>query len=105
MQAQIAIGVKYLLTKHRVLGTVGGGQALANKSVNDDAITQEGFFDADDLIWSNLTVTFRYIVIYKDTGDPKTSPLIGYIDLATDRSIVESNYMIQWASNGILRIL
>jgi hypothetical protein len=45
--------------------------------------TTGGVFDADDVVL--LTVAgdqFESIVIYKDTGNPATSPLIAYIDVA-----------------------
>ncbi len=51
---------------------------LANKS------TTGGVFDADDITIAAVTGDqFESIVIYKDTGDASTSPLIARIDTAS----------------------
>jgi hypothetical protein len=48
---------------------------LAGKS------TTGGVFDADPITLAAVTGDeFESLVIYKDTGDPATSPLIAYID-------------------------
>lgn len=58
---------------------VGTDQSLANKSVTD------GVLDADDLDFGNLPPgdTIKAIVLYKDTGNASTSPVLLYIDTAT----------------------
>ena len=61
------------------LGTrVGTDQTLTNKSVTG------GVLDADDLDFGTLAPgnTVKAIVIYKDTGNATTSPLLFYIDTA-----------------------
>lgn len=51
---------------------------LANKTVTG------GVFDADDITLTAVTgATVESIVVYKDTGNPATSPLIAYIDTGT----------------------
>jgi len=50
---------------------------LANKSITG------GVFDADPITMSAVVGDpFESIVMYKDTGDPATSPLIAYDDAA-----------------------
>ena len=59
------------------LGTrVGTDQTLANKVITG------GVFDADDLDFGPLAPgnTVKAVVIYKDTGNPSTSPLWLYLD-------------------------
>lgn len=54
---------------------VGTAQTLANKSITG------GVFDADDAVFSSVTGDgTEALIIYKDTGDEATSPLIAYIE-------------------------
>lgn len=55
-------------------GVLGTPQRLANKSVSG------GVFDADNVTFGTVAAgsTAAAVVIYKDTGDPATSPLIAY---------------------------
>jgi hypothetical protein len=54
---------------------VGTPQTLASKTVTG------GVFDAADVTFTALSGgTVEAYVIYKDTGTPSTSPLIGYFD-------------------------
>jgi len=83
-------------------GYTAGGQALANKAVIQDNSGDKAIFDADDLIWTNSTITARGAVIYKDTGVASTSPLICYIDFGSDKSSYGGDFKIEWSSQGIL---
>lgn len=85
-------------------GYTAGGEALSNKSVTQDNTDDEGVFDADDVTWSNSTITARGAVIYKDTGVAGTSPLICYIDFGADKSSDNADFTIQWNSEGILNL-
>ena len=82
-----------------------GGQALANKSVGEDTADEEGYFDADDVLFTGITATFQYIILYKDTGTASTSPLLSCIDLESPVSVSGGNYQITWNADGILRLL
>ncbi len=54
---------------------VGTPQTLANKSTTD------GVFDADNAVFPSVTGDpCEAILIYKDTGNEATSPVIAYID-------------------------
>lgn len=80
---------------------VGSDQALTNKSVAG------GVFDADDVPFGAVASgsTVNALVIFKDTGNPSTSPLLIYLDevvgfpLATNGSEIT----IPW-SNGAAKI-
>jgi len=78
-------------------GYTAGGVSLSSKSlVGND-------FDAADVTWSNTEFTnVRYIYLFKDTGTPATSPIIGYIDLGYNRNTNGVDFVIQWYSTGIL---
>lgn len=82
-----------------------GGLALTNKTVSQDNANDRSVFDADDLVFVALTgVTFRYGVIYQDTGTPGTSTLIAYIDFGTEQTPNGTDLVIQWHTEGIMYI-
>lgn len=87
-------------------GYIGGGETLIASIVIADDSNDRAFWDADDLIWSTFTpsATFRYGVIYKDTGIANTSALIAYIDFGADQNPAGSDFKIQWHADGILYI-
>jgi len=85
-------------------GYTAGGQALSNKSVTQDNTNDRGVFDADDVTWSNSTITARGAVLYKDTGTASSSPLICYFDFGEDKSSNNGDFTIQWDADGILYI-
>lgn len=83
-------------------GYTADGAALANKAVTQDNTNDLGKFDADDVEWTTATITARAGVIYKDTGDPATSPLIRYVDFGEDKSTTGTTFKITWNASGIL---
>ena len=85
-------------------GYTAGGATLANGAVTQDNTDDEGVFDADDVVWSNSTITARGAVIYKDTGTASTSPLICYIDFGADKSSESADFTLEWNAEGILNI-
>lgn len=58
---------------------VGTAQTLASKA------TTGGVFDAADVAFGAIAPgsTAKALILYKDTGNPATSPLIAYIDQLT----------------------
>ncbi|MDP2168403.1 MAG: hypothetical protein Q8J64_08750 [Thermodesulfovibrionales bacterium] len=79
-----------------------GGQELANHTVTQDNVNNRGVFDADDASWPGSTITARGAVIYRDTGDAGTSPLICYIDFGVDKTSSNGELLIEWQASGIL---
>lgn len=86
-------------------GYTAGGATLANKAVTQDNTDNEGVFDADDVVWSNSTITARGAVIYKFRGGASSADeIIAYIDFGTDKVSSAGNFTITWAAEGILNL-
>lgn len=56
-----------------------GGVTLTVASTTDDG-NDRGDWDADNVSITSATISASYAVIYKDTGTPGTSPIIGIWD-------------------------
>lgn len=82
--------------------TAGGAQLT--ESVSVDNTDNEGVFDASDVTWLSSTITARGAVIYKNTGTASTSKLVCYIDFSEDKISSAGNFVIQWASEGIVNL-
>lgn len=81
-----------------------GGNAIANKSVSapsSGVVT----IDADDpATWTQNAAGFtnaRYAILYKDTGNAATSPLMAYYDMTTDRNNRDGDFAISLDAQGI----
>jgi len=85
-------------------GYTAGGKLLANKAVTKDTTDDEGVFDADNVTWSNSTITARGAVVYVDTGTDSTSLLIAYFDFGEDKVSSAGDFIIQWATEGIINV-
>lgn len=84
-------------------GYTAGGATLANKAwtVSSSTIVK---FDADDTSWASSTITTRYAIIYKSTGNSATSPLIAVVDFSTDRTSDGGTFLISWNASGIFTL-
>lgn len=58
--------------------------------------------DGDDVTWTGATITARAAVLYKDTGNAATDPLIAYIDFGGDITSTNGPFTISWDSAGVL---
>ena len=63
-----------------------GGAALATKSVTVDDTNNRAYFDATDVAFTSATITARYAYLYKNTGTPGTSQIIGYYDYGANKT-------------------
>lgn len=84
-------------------GYTTGGNTLAGVTWTYDAPNKRMVLGADAVVFTGVTLTTRYGVIYKSTGDPTTSRLIGYINFGVDKSPVAEDFQIT-SPSGILRI-
>lgn len=87
-------------------GYTNGGIALAGKATTVEAATDLGKFDATD---GSLTlsggITFRYIVLFKDTGSGATSPLIALHDFGANVSPAAGTLDFVWNVLGIFNFV
>jgi len=83
-------------------GYTTGGAALTTKAVTE--ATRVTKFDADDVEWTDSTITARYAVLYDDTGVAGTSVVLTYIDFGEDKSSESGTFKIAWNASGILTI-
>jgi hypothetical protein len=82
---------------------VSGGnyarQDLTTSAPAPDTATNTVALGASDTTFPNLTATFRYVVIWKDTGTASTSPLLGFMDVGA-QSVSATNFVIDWSDTG-----
>ena len=72
------------LTTHEFLSDVPLAARVATSSAFTVKTSDNGIADAADITFTAVSGdTSEALVIYKDTGDAATSPLIAYIDVAT----------------------
>lgn len=79
-------------------GYTAGGETLTTKSVTQAATTK---FDADDTVWTTVTVTTSHLVLYDVTA---TSNLIASLDFGGSQVIVGVNFTIVWNAAGIITL-
>lgn len=85
-------------------GYTAGGETLQNVTLTKNLATDRTVLDADDVSIAGSTITARYWVIYKDTGTPSTSTLVGYQDFGADESTDNSAFNIRFNENGVLNL-
>jgi len=84
-------------------GYVAGGKALANSTVTQDDTYNQGTWDADNVEWTISSVTAGGAVLYIDSGDPATSPLIHYYDFGAEHTTGGTTFSITFPIAGILQ--
>lgn len=85
-------------------GYTAGGVTLSGKTVTQDNANDRAVFDAADAVWAGLDIgTPAWAVLYKDTGNPATSPLIAYWQLGTTAT-TGGDYTLQFNASGILTL-
>jgi hypothetical protein len=98
-------------------GYAKGGLELTNKSLAADTTDREGVFDADDVTWSNSTITASGAIIYisgynsgeavaadarNDNFAKSRSFLVAFVDFGGNQSSSNGTFRISWNSEGII---
>lgn len=87
-----------------VTNYTAGGKELSEKTVSYDAATNTVRLKAKKVEWKEVSLEARYAVIYKDTGEAATSPLMGYVDFGETVKAASGLFKIEWdATDGVLR--
>lgn len=86
------------------LGYTAGGATLSGKASTYNGATNKFILDASDITW-NAILTARYAVIYVDTGNVATSPLLGYVDFGENKTTTANqDFQIVWNTDGMLSV-
>lgn len=85
-------------------GTGYTQKTLASKTVTTDDTNDRTVADAADVQWTGLTTSFRYYVVYQDTGVAATSRLIAAHDTGSTQTIDNGVYDITWPASGVFYI-
>lgn len=98
------------LANDEFLSSIAAGARVATSGNLANKTSTGGVADADDITLATVSGDVsEAVVIYKDTGDAATSPLIAYIDSATSGLPVTPNggdIIIQWndGANKIFKL-
>ena len=86
-------------------GYTSGGQVLLNQAVIRNDVNNRTQLTASNLQWPTSYINANGGIIYKDTGDKTTSPLICFIDFGGQKSTNNTPFIIEWSvQEGILYI-
>lgn len=88
---------------HQYLADIPTAARISTSGNMAGKTTALGVADADDITFSNVTgPTAEYLVIYKDTGDAATSPLIHFMDTATGLPVIPNggSISVTWDSGA-----
>ena len=86
-------------------GYTAGGKSLSGRHISEDGANLRAEFQANPTVWSITgTATARYAAVYKDNGTPGSSPLIAIIDFGSNKTANNSDFNINWDSDGILQL-
>lgn len=80
-----------------VAGYTSGGVALASRQVLTDATTKKAYFTSNSALWTSVTMTARWGILYRRAGGSPTGTdkLIGCIDFGAATTSTNSNFEIQ----------
>lgn len=86
-------------------GYTAGGKSLTGKTTAYDAATKTLRADAADVVWNPSTLTARFAIFYRDTGDPTTSPLLCVWDLGANQSSANGEFLLALHVNGLINLV
>lgn len=80
-----------------------GGNTITGLGLTYDGTTHRVVLAGGPVTFSGVSLTARYVVVYKSTGNANTSPLISYVDFGTDQTYSNEDLVVTFA-NGIIRL-
>lgn len=86
-------------------GYTAGGYTLTGVSATVDKTNNLAYLDCGNPTWTSATLSnVRFPVIYRDTGDAATAPLLGYINLGSNKTITDGTFTLTVSASGLLRL-
>jgi hypothetical protein len=85
-------------------GYTTGGFTHTTSAVSLDSASDQVRLDADDAQWTTASFSADNAVVYKDTGNSTTAPLISYVDFGGTETVASGTFTIQWDSTGVALI-
>lgn len=82
-------------------GYTAGGEALTGVAWTYDSANNRAVMAADPVVWSAADFTARLAVVYKDTGTPSTSTLIGWIDFGSNRVFASEDFQLSFSAGAV----
>ncbi len=97
------------LANHEFLSDIAAGGRVATSANFGGKTSTAGVADANDVTFAAVAGhVSEALVIYKETGDPATSPLIAYIDTATGLPVTPNggDIVVTWdpGANKIFKL-
>jgi hypothetical protein len=97
------------LGTHQFLSSILSGDRVGTSNALSGKTSTAGVANASQAVFPQITgAACGALVIYKDTGDPTTSPLIAYIDTASGLPVTPNggDILISWdtGSSKILKL-
>lgn len=83
-------------------GYVQGGLTL-NTSITPALTPPQTQMLCPPVTWTNLTATFRYVIIYQNKGAGQEY-LMGYLDFGVDQTVTASAFTLQFPDNIMMVI-
>lgn len=84
----------------------GTGYTAGGETLTGVTVTPAGAIDADNVVWSTATITFRRGILYfSGTIDGKVNPVLFsylYDDTPADVSVTASDFTHIWSTSGIV---
>lgn len=77
------------------IGYTAGGNTLTGKSISYDSNSNTTTFEADDIVWNNITANFRYGALYSE----ESGVILGYMDFGEDFNINDSAFSFSFNNN------
>lgn len=93
------------VSPHEITGTnyTAGGQALTGVTWTYDAVNNRAVLAAANLTWPAATLATRYGAVYKSTGVPTTSRLVGLFDFGSTQSVTADEFVLN-ATGNVFRL-
>lgn len=84
-------------------GYTAGGAAMSSITVQQDAETGAVYATSDPVSWENSSLSTKFAVIYRDSGDAATSDLVACFDFDGIMQSLNGTFTVTWPE-GIMQL-